>query len=509
MAVPRSCAKFILCCAAVWLALWPASTARSEVVPCPNRGLYAIWTKPGIADHLPFIKGGQVVLQWQAVQPSGDRYDFSDLHRQLEQIARLGRVTTVQLNANRQPEFLFETVPCNKNPLTKEQDRRGTLQYWHPAYVKAYTDLIAAFAREVKSSPHWGRVVGVRLNYDAIGTEYLMVPPAERDPARWTAPPGVTPGPPWTEEIATAYRRTVVDTFLRNFSPEIRVLLRTGNPQYPGPDPEALRLAGTGRHGIFTTASEIEPRMPTMFEGDRPIFLDYCRSGKAVCYGESMADATGKHGALQDPRWCAPEQYNYWRLLSDLNLGFSMIGVYGGDLANADKPEYRAAFDFAARYAGYHASPSVSPGAWVALREGGLRLKGDYTFLMRRLPGAEMKPERKIGPEDQRFGAWARTLPKGVQAKFALDSDLARSLAGKKATLRVIFLDQSGGTFAVHAAGRTFHGQLSGSGRWKTAEFEIAPVSFAADADGAHMLIEGDTDITLHMIEVARGNGSQ
>lgn len=113
------------------------------------------------------------------------------------------------------------------------------------------------------------------------------------------------------------------------------------------------------------------------------------------------------------------EQYNYWRLLSDLNLGFSMIGVYGGDLANADKPECRAAFDFAARYAGYHASPSVSLGAWVALREGGLRLS------------------------------------------------------------------------------------------WKIAEFEIAPVSFAADADGAHIVIEGDTDVTLHMIEVARGNGSQ
>ena len=61
----------------------------------------------------------------------------------------------------------------------------------------------------------------------------------------------------------------------------------------------------------------------------------------------------------------------------------------------------------------------------------------------------------------------------------------------------------------MHAAGRTFHGQLSGSGRWKIAEFGIAPVSFAADADGAPILIEGDTDVTLHMIEVARGNGSR
>ncbi len=370
--------------------------------------------------------------------------------------------------------------------------------------MKLYTDLVAAFAREVKSSPHRSRVIGVRLNYDAIGTEFLIVPPDYRAQEAWTTPPGVTPGPPWTEEVAANYRRTVVDTFLRNFNPDIRVLLRTGNPQYKSPDPEALKLAGTGKLGFFTTASEIEPRMVTMFDGDRPIFLDYCRTGKTVCYAESMADATGKHGGAQDPRWCSPEQYNYWRLLSDLNLGVSMIGVYGGDLAHADQPEYRSAFEFAARYAGYHASPSVAPGAWVALREGGIRLKGDYTFLMRRLPGAEMKPEQKAGPDDQRFGAWARTLSKGAQAKFALDAGFARSLAGKKAILRVTFLDQGDGAFTVRGAGRTFRNKLTGSGRWMTAEFEIVPASLGAGADGAHIAIEGDTSLTLHMIELAR-----
>jgi hypothetical protein len=244
--------------------------------------------------------------------------------------------------------------------------------------------------------------------------------------------------------------------------------------------------------------------MPTMFDGDRPIFLDYCRSGKTVCYAESMADATGKHGPSQDPRWCSPEQYNYWRLLSDLNLGFSMMGVYGADLANAGKPEYRAAFDFAVRYAGYHASPRVSPGAWIALREGSGKLKGDYTFLMRRLPGAEMKPEQKIGPDDQRFGAWARTLAKGSQAKFALDSSFARSLSGRKAILRVIFLDRGAGIFTVHAAGRTFEPPLAASGRWRTAEFPIDRAAFVADPVGAHIVIQAADDLTLHMIEISR-----
>jgi hypothetical protein len=267
---------------------------------------------------------------------------------------------------------------------------------------------------------------------------------------------------------------------------------------YPAPDMEALQLAGSGKLGVFTTASEIEPRMPTMYNGDRPIFLDYCRTGKTVCYAESMADATGKHGPSQDPRWCSPEQYNYWRLLSDLNLGFSMIGVYGADLANAAKPEYQAAFDFAARYAGYHASPSLAPGAWVALRDGGPKLKGDYSFLMRRLPGAEMKGEQKVGPGDQRFGAWARTLSKGSVVKFVPDADFARSLAGKTALLRVIYLDKGTGTFEVAAAGMKFQQTLGGSGRWQTAEFKLGGAALE------EIGISAAADVTLHMVEVAR-----
>src|ERR1700722_11036315 len=96
------------------LLLCVAPALRSEVAPDPNRGLFAIWTKPEISDHLSFLKGGQVVLQWAEVQPSADRYDFSVLRAQLETIAKLGRVTTVQLNANRQPVWLYEKVPAIK-----------------------------------------------------------------------------------------------------------------------------------------------------------------------------------------------------------------------------------------------------------------------------------------------------------------------------------------------------------------------------------------------------------
>jgi hypothetical protein len=473
--------------------------ARGEAVPDPARGLYAIWSRPEISDTLPFLKGHQVRIQWRDAQPARDRYDFSTLETQLERVAKLGRSTTVQLNANRHPDFLPDVVPSFKGSLKRGETDR-LLQYWHPAYVQTYADLIAAFAHAVKSSPHRASVVGVRLNYNAIGTEFLIVRPEERDPALWSAPSGVPLAPPWTEEIATDYRRRVVATFLRHFNPEVRVLLRTGNPLYPGPDPDIPLLLGTGSVGVFTTASEIEPRLPTWFQRDTPIFLDYCRSGKTVGYAESMADATGKHGPAQDPRWCPPAQYNYWRLLSDLNLGFSMIGVYGSDLARAEEPEFRAAFEFAARYAGYHASPSAAPGGWVALREDGLRYKGDYSFLMRRLPGAVLKPEKNIGPADQRFGAWAATVPAGKGVDFALDAGLARSFEGSQVMIRVIYLDRGTGGVLVVAPGKEFYQELVGTGRWKTMECVLDPIRDAS----APITIEAKGDLTLHMIEVAR-----
>jgi hypothetical protein len=135
----------------------------------------------------------------------------------------------------------------------------------------------------------------------------------------------------------------------------------------------------------------------------------------------------------------------------------------------------------------------VSPGAWVALRDGGPKLKGDYSFLMRRLPGPQLKSEQKVGPDDQRYGAWALTLAKGDQVAFAPDADFVRSL--KNAKVRVTYLDRGEGTFRMEVAGKTLHGTLANSGRWKTAEIEAIP---------GQIVIQTTTDLTLHMVEVAR-----
>ena len=240
----------------------------------------------------------------------------------------------------------------------------------------------------------------------------------------------------------------------------------------------------------------------------------------AHTYAEPWASAWGDHGTKTDPRWCSPPQWNYWRLLCDLHCGVSFIACYANDLEVARSGRYRtgkttqpeaarfkdefdAAFRFAAKYAGYHASPQAAPGAWVAFREGDT-LKGDYTFLMQRLPD-NTREVKKAGPEDQRFGAWARLLPDGQTMQLMLEDRFAASLTAQTAEVRVTYLDRGTGAVEVQAAGKTFRTQCTNSGRWKTAAWELSRPAFAKDSSGAHLRLHAlGAELTVHMVEVTR-----
>lgn len=466
--------------------------------PDPNRGLYAIWAKPE-QQKLPLVKGGQICRQWKEVQPEADRYDFAPLDAALAEMHKAGRPTTVQINGNLRPDFLFQRVPHHPEKLSVQvRDKQGTLMFWHPNHVKAYLGLLEAYGRRLRESPYRSIVVGVRLNFNAIGTEHMFVEPAYRDLDQWITPPGVEPGTAWTREAADEYRQAVIAAFIKNFTPEVTVFVRNN----VAIDWALAEHFQAGRLGLFHTSSEVEPRSRGT-EKQYLAFLQYARPGKTLAYAESWADAWGRHGGKTDPRWCSPCQWNYWRLLVDLHCGVSFIGVYGSDLRHAAEPEFEAAFQFARRYAGYHASPSVAPGAWVALREGNF-LKGDYTFLMERLDGDASRPVEKAGPEDQRYGAWARVIPAGGRARFRLDDRFAASL-DSDATVRVVYLDEGRGEFRVNAAGVQLAVPMKDSGRWQVAETVIPSGSFRRRDQEADVTVTTPGDLTLHMIEVVRG----
>lgn len=491
--------------------------ASASVLPPTHRGLYAIWYvgMPEVME-LPYITGAQVVAQWGELETAEGQYDFSRLEAQMQQLHSQHRPFTVQVNGNKKPAWLFDRVPCLPEPVgVQVRDERGTLMYWHPVFERAYGNFLRAYAAFLKRSPCRASLLGVRQNFNAIGTEHWRVPDDKLDPSLWRVPPGATPGEPFTPTLGRTYQTRVLEVFVKEFTPDIRVFVRNSiEPDLSRSFEQDFRM---GRLCWFHTSSEMEPRKGV--SGQYEQFIVDCRTGKTLAYAEPWASAWGDHGGKTDPRWCSPPQWNYWRLLCDLHCGVSFIACYANDLEVARSGRYRAgkgsateaaqfkeefdaAFRFAAKYAGYHASPQVSPGAWVAFREGDT-LTGDYTFLMQRQPD-HTREVKKMGPDEQRFGAWARLLPRDQNMQLVLDDTFAASLATQTAELRVTYLDRGAGSFDIQAAGRTYHAQCSASGRWKTLAWELSRPVFGKDDSNAHVSLRAlGSDLILHMVEVA------
>jgi hypothetical protein len=507
----------------------------------PAAGLYAIWytNHPDVL-NLPYISGGQIVLQWADIEPAEGHYDFSTLDAQLSDFAKTNLKTTIQINGDRKPSWLFQLVPHTATKLSIQVgDDPGTLMYWHPDYIKAYTDLLAAFARYLKNSPYLSCVSGMRQNFDAIGTEQINVPAANQALNQWIVPVGVTQGPTWTQTLADDYQKTVLDAFVNDFSSWVFVFIR--NTISDSLISTYLPLIESGKLGWFQTGSEVEPR-GNGGEDSESRYYNYCLTGETAGYAESMADAWGYHGSTQDVHWASPPQWNYWRLLNDLSAGVSLIAIYGNDLnvaltgkyaqgttAPNYQDEFNQAFEFAAKYAGFISQPQNSPGAWIAFRhsdfnilqKNSLQQKGyanaaqtaaltqytdDYTFLIKRLPD-DTTVQTNVGPDDQRFGAWARLLPATQSMRFGLDDAFVQSLKGKSSTVQITYLDSSAGSFITTLNGQTFTTDLKGTGRWQTASYAISGTNLVKDKNGADITIQSlGADIYFHMLEITKGN---
>jgi len=176
-----------------------ASTIRLDVAePHVHRGLYAIWATHDVLD-LPYITGGQVVVQWADLEPAEGSYDFAPIEAALHALG--DKAATLQVNGNRKPEWLFDVVPYCMDKLGEQvADKQGTLMYWHPRHQRAYLNFLRAFGDFVKASPWREHVLGIRLNFNALGTEHWRIDAAHRDLGAWITPSGATTGTAWTME---------------------------------------------------------------------------------------------------------------------------------------------------------------------------------------------------------------------------------------------------------------------------------------------------------------------
>ena len=501
------------------------------------RGFYLLWSqgRPDADEifQLPFIRGGQVVLQWADVEPAPGRYDFSGVDSGLAPFAARRQRATLQINGNQKPSWLFAQVPHVAEKLSVQvRDSGGTLMFWHPRFQEAHLGMLAALARHLQASPHRGALLGLRLNFNAIGTEHLHVPPALVAPEPWQAPAGVDRAVAgvYTDAVHDAYVDRVVAAYDRLFADWATVFVRNNLP-------EDLRARyadkfARGRLAWFHTSSEAEPRS-TGLERQYATFQDFCRTGQTVGYAEPWASAWGEHGGGPDPRWCSPAQWNYWTLLLNLHCGVSFIGEYYLNLRYAvtgrhgqDAPvapdsvgprEFMAAYAWGADYVGRHNRPAESPGAWVALRENPVvkaanprvsdnsrqlaRFTGDYTWLANRLGDDGSQGVGPVGPATQRYGAFARHYPAGTVARIRLDPEFQRSLAGN-VVVRVVAMGAGAAAIQAGPARLKFQPQPD---QWGTAEFSLPARDLPGGDDGAAVEIRAEGgELLLHLIEVRR-----
>jgi hypothetical protein len=500
-----------------------------------NSGLFAIWYgNQTELLSLPGVIGGQVVVQWNDVEPDKNNFDFSAVTSSLNKLKSIGKLATVQINGSNKPDYLFNEVPWVEEKLHHSiKDTQGTLMYWHPAHQEAYTRLLQAFGDYL--SLHKGDFLGVRLNFNLLGTEIPNIPYEYRDASVWNYPEGVEPGKNWTNQVSSDYKKAIVDAYIKEIVPNARVFLR--NDFKLNESPEIERYVSSGELSLFHTSSESEPRS-SWIEKQYITFYNYCRSGLTEAYAEPWASSTGEHGSVTDDRVESMPQWFYWRLLLDLHCGVSFIAIYGSDLNVAlsgiykskgityhddtamgtnYKGEFLKAMQFASKYAGYHASPITSPGAWVAFRgntlvrnENGLSeaqrklsfFTGDYSFLMSRAPDNSI-PVEFIGSPHNAYGSWARKLPAGEKMILTPNTDFLNSL--EYASLKIIRFDQAtnNGSLRVTAGNEEIILTQEGHETWKENIIHLKDPGFSSIELEA---LNGD--IIIHMVEIIRNEES-
>jgi hypothetical protein len=492
-----------------------------------NSGIYAIWYGDESIFNLPTVIGGQVVVQWRDIESSRRVYDFSVINAKILELRTLGKVATLQVNGNRKPDYLFDEVPWVTEKLSHQvQDPKGSLMYWHSAYISAYKDLLKALGEYLNDN---GTLfLGIRLNFNSFGTEHSHLPdPYYKIAYNWNYPETVQTGVDWTTSIMNSYESEVIQTYIKEIAPYTKVFVR--NNIDINTDPDFEKYFNEGTLSLFHTSSESEPRTGNT-ERQYLNFYNYCRSGKTSAYAESWASSLGHHGGKTDDRVESMPQWFYWRLLLDLHCGVSQIAVYGRDLEVALKgvyldyhddavkgtnyqKEFNESLKFASKYAGYHASPKISPGAWVAFRGNNIvrnvngysekvrtlhHFTDDYDFLMKRLPDNSV-PVELIGSKDSRYGSWARKIPQGQSIILEPDSLFLESLSIPH--IKIIWFDQSAskGKLLIEAGKNVFETEPKGEGNWIVDEFTLTDKIFTQIK-----ITSPDSESILHMVEITR-----
>lgn len=585
----------------------------------PDAGVYAIWASDA-QEQAPYVKGFQIVFNWGGIPSNYDPvagkggYDFSAIGAKVAAMnpamdAGNASKGTVQINGGTHPDWMFTydggpvkgTVPyCTDLSGWDSQvaDSLGVPMYWHPSYLAEYENLLEQLDVYLNDNGLYPFILGFRLNFNAIGTEKFGVAhPYSTGSAKWVIPSIVDAASvvPVNEVLKDAYQLDVVQAYCENLAYEgaSQVFCRNNVDAAISDYLDTMEADGL-RISWFHTSSELEPKARWEEKGQYQVFRDDCLPGYRAGYAEPYASAWGDHGSNKHEEWyewSSPPQYHYWTGLLNMHCGVSYIAVYGKDLnvaidgsynyvkkfpaagnpveqalfeTDVYKDEFTSGLEFMDRYAGYHADPTGSPGAWVAFRENLVAnrrnhvvktdptvlylddaFKYDYTMLVdsvvvpdrsskkNELESTENHPttqgqtileernydiEKTVGPSFRRYGAFALRMVDGDVFEVDFDDTFIDSLQ-LGSTLRLVALNDGSQSAQVLVGTENSTTTLqvvpnvvtiAGAEFNDWSEFEVAiDATMLADLrNGLPVQIDsvgaGQTDIWLHMLEIKR-----
>jgi hypothetical protein len=470
--------------------------ASTTTANAAKTGIYQVWGDRHDVATRSYVHGGQIVLEWKSVETARGHFDWSSLRAQLNAFHAMHKAATVQINSTTtKPLWLWKIIArCGR---TQGQD---IPQYWDPLYLTVQRELLASLSKALKGYPHRGTIALVRANPNAIGTELTAVPAGAVCTA---AGNGHKVSTPWSKTLQKDYYRGIMGAYRSALSPAIHVALRADVFTIAN---APLSWLGRRDAWIMGTASDIDPN-PTRDALD-VLATRLDNAGRTNGYWEPISDV-GKRNLVS---------WNYWRILLELHKGVSYIAVYGNEIRQGSNPQFRAAFQFANRYAGSQHHPRTAPGAFIALRQGTGRMAGDLRRFMTQVsPGTtsialdSRNGAAMIGPATQRFGRFARKIVGGTtrhEMFFRLNRSFKRGVEGRRVRLQVLYLDRGRGSFQLRWGRRSSHQRtvrLHGSGSWRQVTARISHARFRTlFAHRSDLVLKalGRTAAVFHMVEV-------
>jgi hypothetical protein len=475
-----------------------------------ERGVALIWygSQDNLSHRDSIVTTGQIMFMWRDFEPVRGKYAFEELDEELEEISKKGLKTTVQINGNVHPDYLFRIVPyLDGVALPGQKDHTigyGPLMYWNETYKERYSALVRALSEHLKNSPHKEIILGIRQSYCAVGTEHHFIPHEYRDSSKWTINRRAFWGGSendWTEETGDNYKEWALDLFIDEFitNAGLNIFMRASAISDGITKERHLRMVERGELWLFHTSSEPQPRNESKNK-QYQVFVDYCKTGMTYGFMESWSMANTHSEKWEWTRTDHPitkAQFNYWTLLCNLHCGATFPAMRPEDL---DRPEFSEDYLFTRKYAGFLHAPEEAPGTWIAFREGDF-LTGDYNYLMERNPNDNGIPV--YNADTTKYGLWARKYNEKETCRLKIDRDFMMSLGENPyVKVKIRYLDDNKGTIRLRAFTKFMSFEKEGTGEWKLVELSMKVTNPEPLID----IIALDGSLTLHMVEIERSN---